>query len=494
MSSTVTQQITLPHSGEMFVDGRWVPPEHGGSFAVVDPATEGVLYHAAEAGEADIERAVGAARQAFDSGPWPRMSYTERAGYLRAMADRLSERSAELAGVWTAQVGITRALSTSLMPIVLDTFRYYADLAATYPFLERHDESTRANVGLLVREPVGVVGAIVPWNGPALLIASKAVPALLAGCTVVVKAAPEAPGEAHIFADVAQEVGLPPGVVNVVVAEREASESLVRDPRVDKISFTGSTPAGRRVAGLCGERIARVSLELGGKSPAIILDDYDVGVAAQTIAATTTFLSGQVCAAVTRVIVPDHRHDTFVDALVAALDGVVVGDPTDPATTMGPVSSSRQRDRIEGFIAQGVAEGASLATGGGRPAQLPAGFYLEPTVFADVNNRSTIAQEEIFGPVLCVIRASDEDQSVAIANDSPYGLSSSVFTHNVDRAYSIARRLRCGVVAHNAMRNELGIAFGGFKQSGIARKGGVEGMLPFLETKTITLDGIPDLL
>jgi acyl-CoA reductase-like NAD-dependent aldehyde dehydrogenase len=236
-----------------------------------------------------------------------------------------------------------------------------------------------------------------------------------------------------------------------------------------------------------------VSLELGGKSPALVLDDYDLGKAAAALAAATTFLAGQVCSAVTRIIVSRHRHDDLVDALGAAFSRVVVGDPYDPRTDLGPLATSRQRDRVEAVIARGVAEGGVLAHGGGRP-DLERGFYLEPTVFAREDNRSVAAGEEIFGPVLSVIPAADEDEAVAIANDSIFGLSSAVFTDDPDRAYRVARRLRCGMVAHNAVRNELGIAFGGFKQSGIGRKGGLEGMAPFLEAKTITMDALPSVL
>jgi acyl-CoA reductase-like NAD-dependent aldehyde dehydrogenase len=406
------------------------------------------------------------------------------------MADLLDARSDDLSRCWTEQTGLVFAKSQAVIPVMTATFRYYADLASSYPFVERHDQSTAANVGILLREPVGVVGAIVAWNGPALLIASKAVPALLAGCTVVIKASPEGPGEAYLFAEAAEAAGLPPGVVNVVVADREASESLVRDERIDKISFTGSTPAGQKVAALCGERIARISLELGGKSPALVLDDYDLGAAAGALATATTFLSGQVCSAVTRIIVTEHRHDDLVDALSAEFSKVVVGDPYDPNTDMGPLATRRQRDRVVNMITNAIDGGARLAHGGKRP-DLDHGFYLEPTVFAGVDNNSTIAQEEIFGPVVSVIAARDEDHAVALANDSRYGLSSAVFTNDVDRAYRVARRLRCGMVAHNAVRNELGIAFGGFKRSGLGRKGGLEGLLPFLEAKTITLDGVP---
>jgi aldehyde dehydrogenase (NAD+) len=286
-------------------------------------------------------------------------------------------------------------------------------------------------------------------------------------------------------------VGLPPGVLNVVTADREVSELLVRDPRVDKITFTGSTAAGRRIASLCGERIARCTLELGGKSAAVILDDIDLDVVAGTLAKAECFLTGQVCSSLTRVIVSRSRHDELVEALAGRMAAVRVGDPFDPETQMGPLVAERQRDRVLGYIATGVEEGAKLVTGGGRPAHLDRGWFVEPTVFAEVDNSSTIAQEEIFGPVLTVIPAEDERDAVRLANDTIYGLNSSVFTDDVDRAREVAGQIRSGTVGHNAFRTDFGIAFGGFKQSGIGREGGTEGLLPFLETKTVILEGTP---
>jgi acyl-CoA reductase-like NAD-dependent aldehyde dehydrogenase len=294
-----------------------------------------------------------------------------------------------------------------------------------------------------------------------------------------------------VIAEVAEEAGLPPGVLNVVTADREVSELLVRDPRVDKITFTGSTAAGRKIASLCGERIARCTLELGGKSAAVILDDMDLEAAAATLARAECFLSGQVCSSLTRVVVTRKRHDALVEALAGSFSQVRVGDPFDPRTQMGPLAAERQRSRVEGYIAQGVADGARLVTGGGRPKDLERGWYVEPTVFGEVDNSSAIAQEEIFGPVLSVIPANDEQDAIRVANDTIYGLNSSVFTNDVDRARDVARQLRAGTVGHNAFRTDFGVAFGGFKQSGIGREGGTEGLLPFLETKTVILEGRP---
>jgi acyl-CoA reductase-like NAD-dependent aldehyde dehydrogenase len=260
---------------------------------------------------------------------------------------------------------------------------------------------------------------------------------------------------------------------------------------VDKVTFTGSTAAGRRIASICGERIARCTLELGGKSAAVILDDYDVEQAAKTISGMATFLTGQVCSSLTRIIVDRKRHDDLVEVLSACLSKVKIGDPFDLSTQMGPLAMARQRDRVEGYIQRGKQEGARLASGGGRPAHLNRGYFIEPTVFANVDNRSTLAQEEIFGPVLSVIPADGEEAAIQIANDTLYGLNNSVFTNDIDRAYQTARRLRSGTVGHNSVRSDFGIAFGGFKQSGLGREGGVEGLLPFLEVKTLLMDAMP---
>jgi aldehyde dehydrogenase (NAD+) len=368
----------------------------------------------------------------------------------------------------------------------------YAALADTFPFEEQCPPTAGGEFGLLVREPVGVVGAIIPWNAPLALICHKIGPALVAGCTIVLKSSPEAPGEGYVVAEVAEKIGLPPGVLNVVTADREVSELLVRDPGVDKITFTGSTAAGRRIASLCGERIARCTLELGGKSAAVILDDMDLGTAAKTIARAECSLSGQVCSSLTRIVVSRNRHDELVDALSSSFSEVRVGDPFDEQTQMGPLVSERQRDRVVGYITKGVDEGARLATGGGRPKDLDRGYYVEPTVFGNVDNSSTIAREEIFGPVLSVIPAADEQDAVRIANDTIYGLNASVFTNDVDRARQVAGQLRSGTVGHNNFRTDFGMAFGGFKQSGIGREGGKEGLLPFLETKTVILEGRPE--
>ena len=480
----------LRHAGQFFIGGGWVDPSSTDTIDVKDSTNERVFLSVAEAKAPDIDRAVAAARSAFDQGPWARTTHQERAEYLRAIASGLRERAADFGDLWPRESGVLHAVAQHAAIGGAATFDYYAGLADTYPFEERATPSM-GDFGLLVREPVGVVGAIIPWNAPLGLISYKVAPALIAGCTVILKSSPEAPAEGYILAEIAEAVGLPPGVVNVVTADREVSELLVRDPRVDKITFTGSTAAGRKIAAICGERIARCTLELGGKSAAVVLDDMDISTAAATLARAECMLTGQVCSSLTRVVVTKDRHDEMTEALAAAFSKVKVGDPFEASTQMGPLVAERQRDRVEGYIAKGKAEGATLVTGGGRPKDLEKGYYIEPTVFGNVDNSATIAQEEIFGPVLSVIPARGEEQAVEIANDTIYGLNASVFTNDVDRARQVAARLRSGTVGHNAFRTDFGIAFGGFKQSGIGREGGTEGLVPFLETKTVILEGRP---
>ncbi|MBL8647436.1 MAG: aldehyde dehydrogenase family protein, partial [Sphingosinicella sp.] len=373
-------------------------------------------------------------------------------------------------------------------------FRDYARLASEFPFVERHTPTAGGNVGLLIHEPVGVVGAIIPWNGPILMLASKLAPALLAGCTVVVKMSPEAPLEAVLLGEICQEIGLPPGVVNVLIADREESELLVRHEGVDKISFTGSSAVGQHVASICGARMARATLELGGKSAAVVLDDASIESVVQAVAPQVSMMGMQFCSALSRVVVPRHRHDQVVEGLAAALGTVRVGDPFDPATEMGPMSMRRQLARVEDFIASGKAEGLTLATGGGRPAGLNSGFYIEPTVFGDAPPNARVAREEIFGPVITVIPARDEEDAIAIANATEFGLNNSVFTADPERFMQVARRLRSGTVGHNAFRSDFGIAFGGFKRSGIGREGGRAGLMPYLESKTVIMDEEPAAL
>lgn len=483
--------MAIDYAEKLYINGRWADPSSTAKISVINPATEELYVEVAEAQQDDVVRAVAAARSAFDDGPWPHFTHRQRAEFLRSIGKILQAQTPAIARSWSSEMGIILPAAEGVAGWSASVYDYYAGLAESFPFEEVHALQT-GNFGLLVREAVGVVAAIIPWNAPPLLIAYKLAPALLAGCTVVLKASPEAPSAAYAVAAAADAAGLPPGVFNMLTADREVSELLVRNPDVDKVTFTGSSLAGKRIASICGERIARCTLELGGKSAALVLDDTDIDQVADTMTANTSLMTGQVCAALTRVVVSRSRHDALVDALADRFKMIAVGDPLQQGTQMGPLAMRRQLDRVENYIKIGKTEGADLITGGSRPASQEKGFYLEPTLFANVDNRSTIAQEEIFGPVLSVISADDEEQMIAIANDSDFGLSGSVFTNDPDRAYRIARRVRTGTIGQNGAGSEFfSMAFGGFKQSGIGREGGVEGLLPFLESKSIVLSSPP---
>jgi acyl-CoA reductase-like NAD-dependent aldehyde dehydrogenase len=485
--ATTGTTAPVTHPDRFYIGGEWVAPSSDSTIDVIDSGTEELFFQVAEARAEDMARAVEAARTAFDEGSWTALSHADRAQYLRALGDAVMERADAVAEAWTRETGTIHRITQHGAIGAKMSFEQYAALADTFAW-EEEAKPSMPGFGLIVREPVGTVGAIIPWNSPLGLIPHKIGPALLAGCTVVLKLSPEAPGEGYLVAEAAEQVGLPPGVLNVLTADREVSELLVRDPRIDKITFTGSTAAGRKIGSICGERIARCTLELGGKSAAVILDDADIAKVAATLAAAECVMTGQVCSSLTRIVVSRARHDEMVDALASSFGSVHVGNPFDESTQMGPLAAERQRTRVEGYIAKGIEEGAMLAAGGHRPADLERGWFVEPTVFGNVDNASTIAQEEIFGPVLSVIPAADERDAVRIANDTVYGLNSAVFTPDVDRAREVARHLRAGTVGHNSFRTDFSMAFGGFKQSGIGREGGAEGLRHFVETKTVILD------
>ncbi|MDH2403733.1 aldehyde dehydrogenase family protein, partial [Bradyrhizobium sp. SSUT18] len=353
---------------------------------------------------------------------------------------------------------------------------------------ETSPESAVAKVARIVHDPVGVVAAITPWNTPYMLMTAKIAPALIAGCTVVMKPAPETPIEAYIIAECAEEAGLPPGVLNLVPSERQAADHLMRNRDVDKIAFTGSTAVGRQIAQACAEGVRRCALELGGKSAAIVLDDFSDAETAKILTSTIVTLSGQVCAMLTRAIVPRYRHDAIAEAIAAEMKQIRIGHSDDPEAQMGPLATKRQLERVEHYVAVGVKEGATLVAGGARPSRPDRGFFFEPTLFANVKNNMTIAQEEIFGPVLCLIASDSTDDAIRIANDSIYGLNASVLTRDPSAAAAVARRLRAGNVAQNGMRADFSLPWGGFKQSGIGREGGEQGLMGYLETKTMLLD------
>lgn len=480
----------LSHPEKLFIGGEWVPPQDGGRLELVSPHNETVAAHTACAGRLDMDDAVAAAREAFDKGPWPRLSPAERAVFLGKLQAELAKRAEDLSLALTLQTGTLwggSQLMTGLGSMLLD---FYAKGAGGFRFEEPHT-AMDGGAAVVVHEPVGVVVAIAPWNAPYTIMMNKVAPALLAGCTVIMKPAPETPLEAYILAECAEAAGLPPGVLNLVPAHREAADHLVCNPGVDKVGFTGSTAAGKRIAAVCGERIARCSLELGGKSAAIVLDDFDTSAAAKMLAGVITIACGQVCVTLSRVLVPRRRHDALVAALKAELEAVKIGDPMDPATQMGPLAMARQLLRVEQYIELGIREGATLVTGGGRPPGLAGGYYIQPTLFANVDNVMRIAQEEIFGPVVCVIPYDDEADAIRLANESDYGLFGAVLTNDNAAAWRIARSIRTGAYAQNAFRLDYFLPFGGFKQSGLGREGGVSGLKAYTETKTILLQEIP---
>jgi len=483
--NVMVQNETTPRAPEkFFIGGEWVTPMSNKTLDVISPVTEELVLRYPEASTADMDRAVAAARDAFDNGPWPRMSSSERAGYLRKVADLLTERLDDIAHAWTLQVGAPIMLTKKLVGQNPTLFNYYADLIETYPFVDDRSRDDGGKVKV-VKEPVGVCAAITPWNAPLVLLAYKVSAALAAGCTMVAKPSPETPLEAYILAECIQKAGLPKGVFNLVPAGRESGDHLVRHKDVDKVAFTGSTAAGKHIAAACSDRLARVSLELGGKSAAVLLDDADFGAAMMPLMIYSMPITGQVCFSLTRILVPESRKQEFVDMYVGAVKNIKVGDPFDPETQMGPLTMQRQLERVQGYIAAGREQGATIACGGGRPAGMDKGFYIEPTVFVDVDPSMKIAQEEIFGPVVSIISYTDEDDAARKANDSSYGLSGAVFTANPERGYAMARRMRTGSVTINGMIVDPKHPFGGFKESGMGREGGPEGLDNYIETKTI---------
>jgi aldehyde dehydrogenase (NAD+) len=475
MSTTTTGSAE-----RLFIGGEWVAPSDGRLVDVINPATEEPVARAALGGPIDVDRAVRAAHGAF--APWAARSAAERAEVLRRAGELIAARAAEFAALLTLEAGSPQRIATAQAAACRLFLDWHADQAATFPW-EEERPGVRGPI-LVRRRPVGVVGAIVPWNYPLGLSFPKLSPALLAGCTVVLKPPEETPLFGALLGEVFAEAGLPPGVLNIVAGDRVAGEALVAHPLVDKISFTGSTAAGRRIAALCGERLRPCTLELGGKSAAVLLDGIDVDAVIPALAPSTMANNGQTCHNQTRVLVPRARHDEIVDALRAAIGAFVVGDPADPGTDVGPLITAAQRARVEGFIAQGAAEGARLVLGGGRAGRTR-GYFVAPALFAGVDNAMTIAREEIFGPVVAVIPYDGEDDAVAIANDSDYGLSGSVWGPDPDHAKAVARRIRSGNVAVNQHRVDLGGPFAGVKQSGLGREYGLEGIDAYVEVQAI---------
>lgn len=480
----------------LFIGGQWMKPADDRVIDVISPATEELYGCVPDATPADIDLAVSAARDAFENGPWPRMSITERAAYLRRMMEILEPHQELLIERQIGEMGGPRKFVQPVTMSLARQLEAFIHLAQDVPLSEVRDGS---NGKIIVRrEPVGVIAGIIPWNGPIVMLLQELIPVLLTGCTFVVKPAPESPLSAYIVAEALEKAGLPRGVVSIVAGSRETGEYLVSHPGVDKVVFTGSVASGRRVGSICGDRIRPVTLELGGKSAAIVLDDVDIESELPALIGSALPNSGQACIANTRILVPAGRYEEIEQRIVSAVGAMKVGDPNDIETDVGPLVAERQRDRVEAYIRGAIEGGAKLAIGGGRPS-IDKGYYVEPTVFTEVSNSMTIAQEEIFGPVLSIIRYGSEEEAIRIANDSNYGLGGGVFTSDIQRGIAVAARIQSGYISVNCAREEAapgvhsfkqaggGGPFGGYKLSGLGRRNGLEGISSFYQLKSVVL-------
>jgi acyl-CoA reductase-like NAD-dependent aldehyde dehydrogenase len=477
---SVEQQSRPAVRDQLYVGGAWVEPDGDGTLEVIEASTEQLLATVPAGTAADARRAVAAARAAFEG--WAATPVAERQRLLRAVADGLEARADEIAATVTAEVGMPLKLSRIIQAgLPIASFRMAADL------LDEVALEEEAGSALVVREPVGVVGAITPWNYPLHQVACKVAPALAAGCTVVLKPSEVAPLSAFVLAEVVDSVGLPAGVFNLVTGTGPVvGEAIASDPDVDMVSFTGSTRAGKRVSELASQSVKRVALELGGKSPYVILDDADLAQAVPNGVAKAFLNSGQTCSALTRMLVPRERLAEAERIAAATAEKFAPADPTGDRSGIGPLVSDVQRERVRGYIRKGQEEGARLVTGGAEPPEdLPTGFYVRPTVFSDVTPEMTIAQEEIFGPVLVILPYEDEEQAIAIANDTIYGLAAGVWSGDQARAERVARRLRAGQIEVNGGAFDLRAPFGGFKQSGNGRENGRFGLGEYLEAKAL---------
>jgi betaine-aldehyde dehydrogenase len=478
----------------LFIGGEWVEPASSRTIDVISPHSEELVGQVPEGTEADIDRAVASARDAFDNGEWPRLSPEERIAAVQKFSEVYAAHIPDMAAVITEEMGSPISFSNlaqSPAPwMMLNTF---LQIAAEYPWEERRQGVLGSDV-VVRREPAGVVGAIVPWNVPQFVIMSKLAPALIAGCTIVVKPSPETPLDAFLMADLLDEAGIPKGVVSVIPAGREVGEHLVRHTGVDKIAFTGSTAAGRRIASICGEQLKRVSLELGGKSAAIILDDADLDAVLPTVIGISAGTSqGESCVCMSRILAPRSRYDEIAEKLTAGFASLKVGDPHEDDTVVGPLISAEHRERVLGYVRKGVEEGATLAFGGKVPEHLDKGFYVEPTLLTDVSNDMTVAQEEIFGPVIALIPFDDDEDAIRIANDSRFGLAGCVFTGDPSRGWEIARRVKAGTFSVNTYSADFNSPFGGYKESGIGREHGPTAIEEYLQYKTISVAASDDI-
>jgi acyl-CoA reductase-like NAD-dependent aldehyde dehydrogenase len=472
-------QSKTAHSRELYIDGKWQPQSGSGSIDVLSASTEEVIGSVPEGTAADVDRAARAARAAFES--WSQTTIEERAGWLLKLAGALTERSEQIANIISQEVGSPISMSTNVqagLPVLVTST--YAKLITELKLEQEIGNS------LVLREPYGVVGAITPWNYPLHQIMAKVAPALASGCTVVLKPSEIAPLNAMLLAEACESIGLPAGVLNVVTGYGPAvGEAIASHALIDMISFTGSIRAGKRVGALAAEGIKKVTLELGGKSAFVVLDDAPLDKAIPAGARNSMQNSGQTCSAWTRMVVPRSRYQEALDLAAQAIGAMKVGDPLDPTTRLGPLISATQRERVEGYIAKGKQEGARVVMGGGRPKAFEKGYYVEPTIFADVQPKMTIAQEEIFGPVLSILPYDTEEEAIGIANDTSYGLAGGVWSGDPERAMRVARRMRTGQVDVNGGKFNPLAPFGGYKQSGIGRELGMFGLEEYFQIKSI---------
>ena len=472
-----------------FIGGEWVAPASERRFPLINASTGREFASVPEAVEADVDRAVAAARVAFDSPTgWSTWAPARRAETMARFSDALKKRGGDLASAVTMQNGMPISLSSTFEGgFSIGILDYYTQLAAAM----QQDDIRPSQMGretLVSRAPIGVVAAIVPWNFPVVLAMSKIGPALATGCTMVIKPSPGTVLDSYIIAEAALEAGIPAGVLNWVAADRAVGAYLVSHPGVDKVAFTGSTAAGRSIARTCGEMLRPVTLELGGKSAAIVLDDANIDAVIQGLQQASLMNNGQACINCTRILAPQSRYGQFVDALASMTSSLTVGNASDQATQVGPMASSAHRDRVEGYIAKGKTE-AKLVSGGGRPKNTEGGWFVQPTVFADVANTATIAQEEIFGPVLVVIPYKDDADAIRLANDSAYGLGGSVWSSDEQRARGVARRVQTGSIGINGYIPSIGSPFGGVKASGLGREFGPEALGSYQQWKSIYVMG-----
>jgi acyl-CoA reductase-like NAD-dependent aldehyde dehydrogenase len=474
---------------KLFIGGTWISSSTDETIEVISPHTEAPIARVAAAGPADVDAAVTSARAAFDHGPWPHLDPSDRIEAVRGLAKLYAAQRSQMAELITAEIGAPIAFAqraqVGLPSMMMNAF---CDLAEGFGWRETRRGFYGSDLELR-REPVGVVAAIVPWNMPQFLIVTKLIPALLAGCCVVVKPAPESPLDALLLATMLEQSDVPTGVVSVLPGNAQVGEQLITHAGVDKVSFTGSTTAGKAVAAACATDLKRVSLELGGKSAAIVLDDADPAAVATAVRSASLSNCGQICNALTRILLPANRSDEFVDALAAEMSSLHIGDPADPATQLGPLVAKRQQDRVRNYITEGQREGARIVVGGtDMPDGIEHGWYVQPTLFADADNSMRIAREEIFGPVLTAISYRDEDDAVAIADDSDYGLAGSVFTADTDRGLAVAGRVRTGTFGVNQGYTMDPFApFGGVKASGYGRELGPEGIDGYTVLKSISV-------